>query len=109
MRCEQVKEFLSAYLDSQLVLEEREAIATHLRTCTECSNMLMDFRYFDALLSRLPRVAPDASLRQKVFSSALPNQLVIVLSDRQQGIYLVDTQHDTSLQLDSSNARGPIL
>jgi Tol biopolymer transport system component len=70
MKCEQVKEFLSAYLDSQLALEEREAIAMHLQTCTECSNMLVDFRYFDTLLSSLPRVAPDASLRRKIFSSA---------------------------------------
>ena len=70
MKCEQVKESLSAYLDSQLVLEEREAIATHLQTCTECSNVLVDFRYFDTLLSRLPRVEPNALLRQKIFSSA---------------------------------------
>jgi predicted anti-sigma-YlaC factor YlaD len=70
MKCEQVKEFLSAYLDSQLALEEREAIAAHLQTCTECNNVLVDFRYFDALLARLPCVAPDESLRQKIFSSA---------------------------------------
>ncbi|HEX3642058.1 MAG TPA: zf-HC2 domain-containing protein [Ktedonobacteraceae bacterium] len=70
MKCEQVKESLSAYLDNQLALEEREAIATHLQTCTECSHALVDFRYFDALVSRLPRVVPDASLRQKIFSSA---------------------------------------
>jgi len=70
MKCEQVKESLSAYLDSQLALEEREAIATHLQTCTECSTVLVDFRYFDTLISRLPRVVPDASLRQKIFSSA---------------------------------------
>ncbi len=43
------------------------------------------------------------------WSVSLPNQLVIALGDGQQGIYLVDTQHDTSLQLDSSNARSPIL
>ena len=70
MKCEQVKGSLSAYLDSQLALEEREAIATHLQTCTEYSNVLVDYRYFDTLLSRLPHVAPDASLRQEIFSSA---------------------------------------
>ncbi len=70
MKCEQVKELLSAYLDGQLALEEGEAIVIHLQACTECSNVLADFRYFDALLLHLPRVAPDALLRQKIFSSA---------------------------------------
>jgi predicted anti-sigma-YlaC factor YlaD len=70
MKCEQVRESLSASLDSQLALEERGAIATHLQTCTECSNALVDFRYFDVLLSDLPRVVPDELFQQKIFSSA---------------------------------------
>jgi Tol biopolymer transport system component len=43
------------------------------------------------------------------WSISLPNQLVIAIGDQQQGIYLVDTQHNTSLQLDSLNASDPIL
>jgi predicted anti-sigma-YlaC factor YlaD len=70
MKCEQVGESLSASLDSQLALEEREAIAAHLQTCTECRNALVDFRYFDVLLSDLPRVVPDELFLQNIFSSA---------------------------------------
>jgi Tol biopolymer transport system component len=37
-----------------------------------------------------------------------PHQLVIALSDMSQGIYLVDTSHGTSLQVDKLGASGPI-
>ena len=69
MNCEQVKELLSAYLDNALAPEERRSVATHLEACPECSEMLADFRRFDVLLSRMPRINPDASLRERIFSS----------------------------------------
>lgn len=81
MICEQVKEFLSVYLDNQLALEEREAIATHLQACTECSNVLADFRRIDALLCQMLRVAPDASLHQKIFSSAEYKEIIALDSE----------------------------
>jgi Putative zinc-finger/WD40-like Beta Propeller Repeat len=37
-----------------------------------------------------------------------PHQLAVALRDVYQGIYLVDTQHNTSLQLDKQGASGPI-
>lgn len=43
------------------------------------------------------------------WSSSTPTQLVLALGDGQQGIYLVDTQHDTALHLDSKGTQGPIL
>jgi Tol biopolymer transport system component len=70
MKCEQVREQLSAYLDSQLAREEREEIAIHLQTCMGCSAAIVDLRRFDILIGRLPRVSPDDSLREKIFSSA---------------------------------------
>jgi hypothetical protein len=69
MNCEQVKELLSAYLDNTLAQEEHQQIATHLQNCAECSAMLADFRRFDALLIQLPRISPDESLQEKIFSS----------------------------------------
>ncbi len=75
MSCEQVKELLSAYLDDALATEERQKVAAHLQSCSECRSMLEDFRRFDALLSQLPRIAPDQSLRHKIFSSAEYQQL----------------------------------
>jgi hypothetical protein len=69
MNCEHVEELLSAYLDKQLVTPEQQAIANHLNTCTECNHTLSDFRLFDSLLSRLPRITPDQSLQERIFSS----------------------------------------
>lgn len=114
MKCEQVKGSLSACLDSQLALEEREAIVTHLRTYTEWNNVLVDFRYFGMLLSDLLRVVPNISLQQKTISSAERQEItgtcvLSTVSDEQQGISLRDALHDTFLQLDLPNACSPIL
>ena len=38
-----------------------------------------------------------------------PRQLLLVLSDGQQGIYLVDSQHNTVHQIDQQDVSGPIL
>ncbi len=77
MKCEQVEELLSAYLDGTLALGEAAAlaaqreqdIADHLQKCKRCSAAFVDFRRFDLLLAQLPRVSPDLSLREKLFSS----------------------------------------
>ncbi len=69
MNCEQVKELLSAYLDAALAPQERREVEAHLLTCAECRQILADFQYFDTLLSQLPRIAPDHSLRERLFSS----------------------------------------
>jgi dipeptidyl aminopeptidase/acylaminoacyl peptidase len=44
-----------------------------------------------------------------VWSPDSPRQLVVVVSDGQQGVYLVDTQRNTVLQVDQQNVSGPIL
>ena len=77
MNCEQVEELLSAYLDNSLALGEtaepatelRQKIALHLQDCIQCSTMLADFRRFDTLLTQMPRVSPDPTLREKIFFS----------------------------------------
>ncbi len=42
------------------------------------------------------------------WSVTTPGQLVLVVSDGQRGIYLVDTQHNDMLRLDQKDMRGPI-
>ncbi|HLZ61167.1 MAG TPA: zf-HC2 domain-containing protein [Ktedonosporobacter sp.] len=69
MNCEQVKDSLSAYLDKKLALEERQEVATHVQTCAACSAILMDFHRFDTLITSLPRVHPDETLRHRIFTS----------------------------------------
>ncbi len=43
------------------------------------------------------------------WSATASTQLVVALSDGQQGVYLVDTQHNTSVQLDKQNISGPVV
>ncbi len=69
MNCEQVEELLSAYLDNMLAPEERHQVSAHLSTCRSCAQALADYRRNDTLVSRLPRAAPDAALRERIFSS----------------------------------------
>lgn len=43
-----------------------------------------------------------------IWSATSPHQLVVALSDEQPGIYLVDTQRNSSQQLDKESTGGPI-
>lgn len=77
MKCEQVEELLSAYLDSTLALGEAATLATqlelditdHLQECKRCDATFADMRRFDLLLAQLPRVSPPLLLRERIFSS----------------------------------------
>lgn len=69
MNCEQIEELLSAYLDNALSSEEWREVASHLQFCQKCSTLLAEFSRNDILISRLPRVSPDLSLRNRIFSS----------------------------------------
>lgn len=42
------------------------------------------------------------------WSVTAPKQVIVATSDRHQGIYTLDTQHDTAHQLDTGSIRGPI-
>lgn len=69
MNCEAVEELLSAYLDITLAPEDYNRVHAHVQQCTHCSAILADYRHFDALLTQLPRVSPEPSLREKIFAS----------------------------------------
>jgi Tol biopolymer transport system component len=42
------------------------------------------------------------------WSVSSPHQLIVALNDVQAGVYLVDTQHNTSLQVDPESINGSI-
>ncbi len=69
MSTEHVEDLLSAYLDNALTQEEQAAVELHLQTCSACNAVLADFRRFDALLAKQPRVSPSIALRERIFSS----------------------------------------
>ncbi|QBD81925.1 hypothetical protein EPA93_40495 [Ktedonosporobacter rubrisoli] len=43
------------------------------------------------------------------WSLTTPGQVALSMADGQQGIYLLDTQHDTAIQLDTDSLQGPIM
>ncbi len=69
MSTEHVEDLLSAYLDNALTQEEQAAVALHVQTCATCNAVLADFRRFDTLLAKQPRVSPSVALRERIFSS----------------------------------------
>ena len=69
MSTEHVEDLLSAYLDNALTQEEQAAVALHLQTCSACNAVLADFRRFDVLLAKQPRVSPSEALHERIFSS----------------------------------------
>jgi Putative zinc-finger len=69
MNCEQAEELLSAYLDGALEPGLSEQVREHLETCEHCRAILEDYRKLDAELATAPMVAPDESLRDRLFSS----------------------------------------
>lgn len=69
MSTEHVEDLLSAYLDNALTQEEQATVALHLQTCAACNAVLADFRRFDTLLAKQPRVSPSVALRERIFSS----------------------------------------
>ena len=69
MNCEQAEELLSAYLDDALEPGLSEQVREHLETCEHCRAILEDYRRLDAELATAPMVAPDDSLRDRLFSS----------------------------------------
>ncbi|GHO45340.1 anti-sigma factor family protein [Ktedonospora formicarum] len=84
MKCEQVKELLSIYLDGQLAAEAYQRITNHLRHCRSCSNTLADFRYLDTILSQMPRVEPDATLYTRIFASSPTHRSLNIYAQGQQ-------------------------
>ena len=58
---------------------------------------------------KLQPLALRGSTSTFVWSATSPQQLVVALSDGQQGVYLVDAQHNSALQLDQQAITGPIL
>ena len=82
MSTEHVEDLLSAYLDNALTQEEQADVARHLQTCVACSTVLADYRRFDILLAKQPRVHPGAALRERIFSSKEYLELIEDMSEQ---------------------------
>ena len=60
-KCSQTRGILSAYMDQQLGLHEREEVEQHLKACRGCQQELDSLRATVQLLHRVPQVSPARS------------------------------------------------
>jgi hypothetical protein len=67
--CEWVEPHLSAYQDGELDAATAETIREHVATCSSCAAILHDYAAHDLQMKTLPPIAPDASLRERLFAS----------------------------------------
>ena len=59
MEHSQIQKQLSAYLDEELSPQEDEKVDSHLRTCNECAEILLDLRQNRQWLVNLRQPAPS--------------------------------------------------
>jgi anti-sigma factor RsiW len=75
MSCSNIAWKVGPFIDGELPPSEREEVASHLATCTECVAMVVEFRRLDALAAgagTVPSVSGDewARLWEKVQAGA---------------------------------------
>jgi hypothetical protein len=104
MNCEPIRGLLSAYLDDQLSVPERQSVAAHLDTCIKCSAILSDYYRFDALLAQLPYLTPPSSPSRNVLCQAPNRYRIQTLEERQKTVLtLVPLPlHDFDMQVSST-------
>jgi anti-sigma factor RsiW len=73
MKCRQVLEMISAYLDDELEPAIKQDIASHLSKCSDCRRELEAFSMVDELLKGLPRYDPPVQFAQGLVSRVFDN------------------------------------
>jgi anti-sigma factor RsiW len=66
MRCADVRERLSAYLDRELEPALEQPVREHLHGCVRCRQELADLRAIDAEIQALPQVGMGAEFAETV-------------------------------------------
>ena len=64
--CEEVTDLLEPFADGELALSDQEAVAQHVRGCTECQLHLEELRVFRGKLKRLPPFKAEAGLASRL-------------------------------------------
>lgn len=68
MKCEELEELLSLYLEDELSLEEKNAVEIHLKGCQNCSNFLSFMKETKESLSFLPELEVSGNLLGRLYS-----------------------------------------
>ncbi|MFA5793738.1 MAG: zf-HC2 domain-containing protein [Candidatus Brocadiia bacterium] len=55
MKCPEIKQMLSPYLDNELSRPETEAVESHIKSCSDCRKELTELEQIKGLIKSLPR------------------------------------------------------
>lgn len=72
MKCENIEELLSPYLEDELSSEEKEAVEKHLKTCESCSMFLSFMEETKESLADFPELEVSEDLLDRLYS--IPNK-----------------------------------
>lgn len=66
MRCEDIREKISASIDGELAPEEQQAVAAHLNDCADCARVGEDWREIGDTLRREGWMKPPVDLAERI-------------------------------------------
>ena len=66
MKCRDIQEKLSAYIDEELNPDQFENVTQHLSHCLECSSALKDLQRVDTVLNNAPLYSVPAKFSEKL-------------------------------------------
>ena len=66
MRCEDIREIISLYIDNELNEEESKEIEKHLKSCEECNREYEDLLTIKRLLSEAPQVELPNNFKEEL-------------------------------------------
>ena len=68
MKCEDIEELLSPYLEDELSREDRRAVEEHLKSCESCSLLLSSLQETTEFLVSLPELGVSDGLRDRLYA-----------------------------------------
>lgn len=68
MKCEQIEELLSPYIEDELTAAERKTVADHLKMCPDCTSLLSLLQDTTESLSDFPELEVSGDLMAKLYA-----------------------------------------
>jgi len=69
MKCKQVRKRISQYMDEELVLDEKEAFASHIRDCAACREVLEETREVRTMFADAGRYSAPYGFSTRVLAN----------------------------------------
>jgi hypothetical protein len=84
MKCSEIRELLSGYVDGVLEQHEAEAVKNHLSECQECSRELADLQQTISLLNQMGEIIPPVEFRDNL-RKRLKQEPVLAVKNTKSG------------------------